>query len=331
MSNVPLPPATLLLLCYNQQDIIGEAIAGALAQDYSNLEIVISDDASKDGTVDRIKACLDSYTGPHRIKLLCNPENLGIGGNIDQAVRQSTGELIFIAGGDDVSLPTRVSTVIQFWLAQECKPDLIGSYLFDMDQSGKILGTIRIAQLEKYRSLDDWSQSPPHVIGAAQAWTRRLFDRFGGMPKGAVGEDMVMAFRAIGLATAITLPVPLVNYRRGGLTSKRKVLDAATVIKGLTRKINSTKTELRCMLDDARELNASTALLAVLDGKLQKELFIESMFAAKGLGRKIALCQHYSMLSADFRLRILTYAAAPWLLAPFFFLKRLRYRSTTRP
>lgn len=329
MSSPPLPPITLLLLCYNQQDTIGEAIAGALDQDYPNLEIVISDDASKDGTVEQIKACLDGYAGPHRIKLLCNPENLGIGGNIDQAVRQSTGELIFIAGGDDVSLPARVSTVVQFWLAHERKPDLIGAYLFDMDQSGKILGTIRIGQLEKYRSLDDWSRSPPHVIGAAQAWTRRLFDRFGGVPKGAVGEDMVMAFRAIGLATAVTLPVPLVNYRRGGLTSKRKALDAATVIKGLTRKINSTKTELRCMLDNARELGASPATLAILDGKLKKELFIESMFASQGPWRKICLCLEYPMLPADFRLRILTYAAAPWLLAPFFFLKRLRYRPAT--
>lgn len=331
MSNTPLPPITLLLLCYNQQDTIGEAIAGALAQDYPNLEIVISDDASKDGTIEQIEASLSGYDGPHRIKLLCNPVNLGIGGNIDQAVRQSTGELIFIAGGDDVSLPERVSTVTRFWLAHECKPDLIGAYLFDMDQSGQILGTIRISQLEKYRSLDDWSRSPPHVIGAAQAWTRRLFDRFGGMPKGAVGEDMVMAFRAIGLATAITLPVPLVNYRRGGLTSKRKVLDAATVIKGLTRKINSTKTELRCMLDNARELGASPITLAVLDVKLKKELFIESMFSTPGVVPKLGLCLQYSMLPADFRLRILTYAATPWLLAPFFFVKRLRYRATARP
>lgn len=331
MSLDSLPPVTLLLLCYNQQDIIGEAVAGALAQDYPNLEIVIADDASKDATVAQIKACLSDYAGPHRIKLLCNPENLGIGGNIDQAVRQSTGELIFIAGGDDVSLPARVSTVVRFWLAHDRKPDLIGAYLFDMDLSGKILGTIQIGKLEEYRTLDDWSRSPPHVIGAAQAWTRRLFDRFGGMPKGVVGEDMVMAFRAIGLATAITLPVALVNYRRGGLTSKRKALDVATVIKGLTRKLNSSQIELRCMLDNARELGASPATLAVLAEKLKKEQFIESMFAARGPGRKIALCFEYAMLPADFRLRILTYAAAPWLLAPFFFLKRLRYRSAARP
>lgn len=328
MNHLSLPPVTLLLLCFNQEDTIGEALAGALAQDYANLEIVVSDDASRDGTVAQIENCLRDYAGPHRIKLLCNGENQGIGGNIDQAVRQSSGELIFISGGDDVSLPERVSTVVNFWLEHDGKPDLIGAYLFDMDQSGRRLGTIQVAKLEEYLTLDDWSRSPPHVIGAAQAWTRRLFDRFGGMPKGAVGEDMVMAFRAIGTATAITLPVPLVNYRRGGLTSKRRSMSAESVIRGLTRKLNSTKTELNCMMDDARKMGASPATLAVLNRKLDKENFIEAMFLAKGFGEKISLCRRYNMLPCDFRLRILSYAATPWLLAPFFFLKRLCYRSS---
>lgn len=330
MNHPSHPPITLLLLSYNQEDYIGEAIAGAIAQDYPNLEIVISDDASKDATWERIIASLHDYTGPHRIKLLRNPENLGIGCNIDQAVRQSTGELIFIAGGDDVSLPARVSTMVSFWVGHECKPDLIGAYLFDMDQSGKMLGTIQISQLEQYQSLDDWSRSPPHVIGAAQAWTRRLFDRFGGIPKGIVGEDMVMAFRAIGSASAVTLPVPLVNYRRGGLSSQRKSLNAAAVIRGLTKKLNSSRTELRCMLDDARKLGASPMTLTVLEQKLDKENFIEHMFAAENLGQKIRFCRQYTTVPGDYRFRILTYAAAPWMLAPFFFLKRLRYRLAGR-
>jgi len=330
MSHPSHPPVTLLLVSYNQEDYIDEAIAGAVAQDYPNLEIVISDDASKDATWARINAYLGNYAGPHRVKLLRNPENLGIGGNIDQAVKQSTGELIFIAGGDDVSLPKRVSTMVSFWVAHECKPDLIGAYLFDMDQSGKMLGTIEISKLEQYRSLDDWSRSPPHVIGAAQAWTRRLFDHFGGIPRGIVGEDMVMAFRAIGSASAVTLPLPLVNYRRGGLSSRRKSLNAAAVIQGLTKKLNSSKTELRCMLDDARKLGASPMTLAVLEQKLDKENFIEHIFAAESFGQKIRICLQYATVPAAYRIRILTYAAAPWLLAPFFFLKRLRYRLAGR-
>lgn len=326
MSDSPFPPVTLLLICYNQQESIGAAIAGALSQDYPNLEIVIADDASQDATYTRIEEALVNYAGPHRIKLLRNAENLGIGGNIDQAVLQSSGELIFIAAGDDISLPERVSTVVQCWLTNDCQPDLIATYLNDIDHAGNFHGTLRISDLAAYRSLDDWSRSPPQVIGAAQAWTRRLFDRFGGIPPGVVGEDMVMAFRAIATAKAVTLPVALVNYRRGGLTSKRKSLSAAEVIRGLRRKLASTQIELRCMLADARQLGASPSTLALLEQKLDKEVFVASMFATPSLLAKLRICQRHRRQALDFRIRILTYTAAPWLLAPFFFIKRRRYR-----
>jgi len=326
MSTCTLPPVTFLLISYNQQDYIGEALAGALAQDYPNLEIVISDDASQDATYRVLQEQLANYAGPHRIKLHRNEQNIGIGANLDQAVRQSSGELIFIAGGDDVSLPNRVSAVVNFWLQEKRRPDLIAAYLYDTTQSGERLGTIRIAELGDYHSINDWCRSPPHVIGAAQAWTRRLFDRFDGLPKGVVGEDMLMAFRAIGSAGACTLPIPLVNYRRGGLTSKRKLLSATEVIRGLTRKLESSRIELRQMLKEAPELGANSSLLQMLEQRLDKENFIDGMFSGNGFAKQLKLCLHYRSLPLDFRVRILTYAAAPWLLAPFFFLKRLRYR-----
>jgi glycosyltransferase involved in cell wall biosynthesis len=319
-----LPPVTFLLISYNQQDYIGEALVSALAQDYANLEIIVSDDTSQDDTWRIIEEKLATYTGPHRIKALRNEKNLGIGGNLDQAVRQSSGELIFIAGGDDVSLPNRVSTVVDFWLQQDRQPDLIAAHLYDMTQTGEHCGMIRIADLGEYRSLDDWCRSPPHVIGAAQAWTRRLFDRFGGLPVGIVGEDMLMAFRAIASAGARTLPIPLVNYRRGGLTSKRRSLRAAEVIRGLIRKLGSSRIELRQMLMEARELGASPDSLQMLERLLDKENFIDGMFSS-GITKQLGLCLQYRTLPLDFRIRILTYAAAPWALAPFFFLKRLRH------
>lgn len=330
MNASALPRVTFLLLCYNQQDLIEEALDGALGQDYPNLEIVVADDASTDETVARIEERLAAYRGPHRVVLLCNPANLGIGGNIDHAVRQSSGELIFIAGGDDISLPNRVSTVVEYWLVQDKTADLIGAYLLDMDREGKLLGTIRIATLDDYLSLDDWIAAPPHVIGAAQAWTRRLFDRFGGLPKGAVGEDMIMAFRAIALGTARTLPVPVVKYRRGGLTSKRRSLSVADVVLGLTRKLDSSRTELRCMMADAGKLGASAAVLADLQQRIDKEDFIARMFGPDCLLTKLQVCLTHPSVNSSYRMRIFAYAVTPWLLAPFFFLKRLRYRRQVR-
>lgn len=320
-----LPLVTMLLISYNQEKKISEAIAGALAQDYPNLEIVISDDASTDDTFAAIEACTRNYQGPHRLIVRRSPTNLGIGGNISEAVRQSSGELLFITAGDDISLPERVSTVVDFWLQHDKQAELIACHLYDMDDEGKIHGTTQIAKLEDYRSLEDWTRQPPHVIGAAQAWTRRLFDRFGGIPKGVVGEDMVMAFRAIAQGRAMTLPVPLIKYRRGGLTQQNKPLSASEVIRRLTRKTGSTKIELQSMLETARQFNASPATLADLEQRYQKECFVEQMFSAGGVLQKLAIAAKTRTQSPAFRLRIFCYAATPWLLAPFFAIKRRRH------
>lgn len=323
MNSTPHPLVTMLLICFNQEQSIGAAVDSVLAQDYPNLEIIISDDASTDGTYTRICAKLQNYVGPHTIKLLKNPSNLGIGGNLDQAVRRSAGELIFMAHGDDISLPQRVSTVVTHWLNKDQRPDLIAAYLNDIDSADHFHGVIRVGDLSKYSSLDDWTrQGPPHVIGAAQAWTRRLFDRFGGIPEGIVGEDMVMAFRAISTGSAMTLPIALVNYRRGGLTSQRKMLNADAVIHGLTRKLKSSQIEMQCLLREAKSAGANPNTLAFINQKLNKEVFIGKMFSNIGFFSKLSLCFQFGDQKVDFRIRILVYAVAPWLLAPFFHLKR---------
>ncbi len=48
--NEERPLVSFVLLAYNQERYVEEAIAGAFAQDYSPLEIILSDDCSTDGT-----------------------------------------------------------------------------------------------------------------------------------------------------------------------------------------------------------------------------------------------------------------------------------------
>ena len=55
------PLASMLLIAYNQQFTIADAIRGALAQTYSPLEIVVSDDASNDTTLAAMQAALAGY------------------------------------------------------------------------------------------------------------------------------------------------------------------------------------------------------------------------------------------------------------------------------
>ncbi len=317
------PLVTLLLLAYNQRDFVGQAVAGALAQTYPNLEIVISDDASTDGTFAQMQQAVDGYTGPHRVVLNRNPHNLGIGGNLNRMVDLSHGELLFIAAGDDISKPQRCERVVKEWLASDKKLDLISTALTDMDETGGLHDAIAPTELSTYKNAADWLMRPPHVIGAAQAWTRRVYDRFGPLPADTMGEDMLMVFRAILGGGAITLLEPLVDYRRGGISRRERTLSAQDVTRRLLKNNRNALAELPQLLSDAKQAGQLEAVQKPLTERLAREVLIRDIFSARSVGEKVRLAFNANELRWTVRVRLLVYAAFPWLLWPWFAIKRL--------
>ena len=317
------PLASILLIAYNQQATVAQAIAGALGQTYSPLEIVASDDASTDDTFAAMEAALAGYAGPHRVLLNRNPRNLGIGAHLSHLVSLSSGELLFVAAGDDVSLPQRCQRVVEAWLAAGRRPDLIASALEDVDEHGLVQANITPSDLATYRHAADWLSRPPFVVGAAQAWTRRLFDRFGPLPPGVVAEDLLMVFRAILSGGAITLAEPLVRYRRGGVSRRRRAMSAQDVVARLLKNNRSSLVELPQLLADARTAGQLQAVDGALRARLAREVFIRDMFGAKRPSQHWRLVARARDVPLGLRLRVAVYAACPCLLAPFFALKRM--------
>jgi glycosyltransferase involved in cell wall biosynthesis len=88
----------------NHAKYVEEAVDSALAQTHSNLELVVVDDASDDGTPEILAA----YSDP-RVRLFKNPRRLGQADNRNRAVDLSRGELIKFLDDDDVLDPTCVS------------------------------------------------------------------------------------------------------------------------------------------------------------------------------------------------------------------------------
>ena len=321
------PLATMLVLAYQQEATIEQAIRGALAQTYTPLEIVISDDASTDSTWDTIERVVAGYGGPHRLLLNRNPVNLGIGAHINRTVALSHGELLFVAAGDDMSLPQRCDRVVDAWLAVGRRPDLISSQLLDLDENGSIHAPIVPTDLSTYRDAADWLARPPHVIGAAQAWTRRVFDRFGPLPPGSVAEDWLMVLRAILTGGAVTLAEPLVLYRRGGISRRRPNLHARDVVERLLKNNRHALVELPQLLADAALAGQLAAVDRVLSQALGRERFVRDLFGAASLRGRWQAMLAATPVPWRVRLRLFVYAACPALLAPWFALKR---RCSTR-
>ena len=315
------PLVSLLLITYNQEATVAAAIEGALRQTYSPLEIIISDDASSDGTYAAAQRCTTNYTGPHTVRVRRNPSNLGISAHLSLLVRESQGELLFIAAGDDVSLPERCRAVVAAWLKAGRRPDLIATDLYDLDTDGDVHGVLEVTDLGSYKTFQDWAEDRPHVVGAAHTWSRRLFDRFGEMEAGIYGEDQIMTFRAIMSGGALTLHEPLVKYRRGGLSRKRAWRSSDEFVARFRLANRNGLGETRQLIHDAEQVGVGEGMRVALARKSAREQYASAIFASASVGAKIALFGRSRDVSFGYRLRVFLYATFPSLYKPVLFVK----------
>src|SRR5882762_2416555 len=131
------PLLTFAVAAFNQERFVREAVEAAFAQTYSPLEIVLSDDCSKDRTFEIMREMAAAYRGPHKIVLNQNPVRKSIGGHVNRIVEISHGDLILAAAGDDVSLPDRTALVYHAWEEAERLPISIHSDVIQIDEHGK--------------------------------------------------------------------------------------------------------------------------------------------------------------------------------------------------
>ena len=218
------PIVSLVLISYNQEDYIRDALAGALSQDYQNLEIVVSDDCSKDKTFKIIQDVLSGYIGPHRITYSRNPVNLGIAAHINKVNSLASGELIVIAAGDDISLPNRIKKIADAYLACNRTVHYFYSSAIEIDLDGVDRGILTSPGASNAGNrLRAGLSGYPVAIGATQAWSRLLVSSFGPLGTKVWAEDQILGFRGVLLGKVVYIDEPLVRYRIGSGISTQNI------------------------------------------------------------------------------------------------------------
>jgi glycosyltransferase involved in cell wall biosynthesis len=105
------PLVSIGLPTYNRLATLRRAIESALAQDYQNFELVISDNASTDGTEDY---CREVCRRDKRVRYTRQPKNLGPTVNFREVLVQARGELFMWLPDDDWLDPAFVSQCANF-------------------------------------------------------------------------------------------------------------------------------------------------------------------------------------------------------------------------
>lgn len=260
------PSVSVLFLAFNQAAFVEQAARSVLEQrGIAPLEILLSDDASTDATYDILRSLADQYRGPHHVRLRRSARNLGIGAHYNALIAESTGQLLITAAGDDVSAPNRAQRILQAWEASDRRADLIGSDLQDLNAQGQGGETIRVDDLAKWRNASDWAARRPYVVGAAQAFTRRLCTQFGPYLPNVVYEDQINTLRAILMGGALTVAEPLVQYRRGGASAGLDARDATTFLSKTRARHQRETAEIDQMLQDATSVGEEANIRRALE------------------------------------------------------------------
>ncbi len=203
---------------YNCAAFVEAALEGAFGQSYSPLEIIVADDYSSDGSFEIARRLLDAYRGPHRVRLIRNPANLGVGSQMEEIRRHMSGDILVIADGDDISLPTRTERVYEALcqggpslMGLDCRFGLIGEKGRPMEGvSPAVAGVGPASELLDAAQIAR-GRAGPH--GAVAAYRRAVLEAGTSLAGLRHSEDRILALRAILLGRLATIPEILVLRR----------------------------------------------------------------------------------------------------------------------
>ena len=109
------PLVSIIVVAYNSADTIIETLESIRNQTYKNIELIISDDASVDNTVELANEWLkENKSGFKHTRLIDYKNNTGLPANCNRGIRVAKGEWIKIIAADDLLYPDCIESNIQY-------------------------------------------------------------------------------------------------------------------------------------------------------------------------------------------------------------------------
>jgi glycosyltransferase involved in cell wall biosynthesis len=205
------PSVSIVLLCYRDAEFIKTSVQSALAQTHP-CNIIISNDASDDGTYETAQRLASAYSGIHKVSVRRNAQNTGVAGHVNTVLPLIQDDILVMMAGDDISNENRVAKLLSIF-TNNPKVMAVGSDFQPIDSEGKpcplnLRVQAGVMQLEDFKR----NSSLTSIVGATLAFRREVFASFG--PLLGPIEDNSLTLRAALLGECFISPDKLVQYRQ---------------------------------------------------------------------------------------------------------------------
>ena len=105
------PEVSIIMPTYNSEAFVSETIESVISQSYTSWELLIVDDCSSDGTVSIVERYVSADL---RIRLLCQPKNMGPAAARNRALESARGRYIAYFDSDDLWVPGKLERQLEF-------------------------------------------------------------------------------------------------------------------------------------------------------------------------------------------------------------------------
>lgn len=177
-----MPRVSILLPTYNRANYLPETIHSALAQSFTNIELVVVDDGSTDNTAEIVQQIADN-----RVRYFYQP-NRGVSAALNTAWRAATGEFVALLGSDDVMLPRQIETLLPI-LAADASLGLVYARAQAMNAQGEPLPQILGASLKFSQNTLQSLLYGDSVCGIACMVRREYIERVGGYNESLIANE----------------------------------------------------------------------------------------------------------------------------------------------
>lgn len=129
---------------YNSEIFLADAIKSVIRQSYQNLEIILIDDGSSDGSLKIAKAFAKT---DKRIQVISDGKNVGLPKRLNQLSKHAQGYYYARMDADDIMHTDRIKTQVEY-LNKHTSVDLLGTGLIAIDNKNNITGLRKGSHLE---------------------------------------------------------------------------------------------------------------------------------------------------------------------------------------